>query len=402
MNSAVRRVLGVLVLLGLAGGAVLVFRPRPVPVETEVVSRGRLEVTVSAEGRTAVSETYVVSMPLAGRLQRPNLHTGERVESGATVLAVVEPSEPDLLDERARAVAQARVRTTEAAEAAARSAVERAQVAVAFAAEQVERRAPLARAGSLPASELTEHMQRLELARADQRSAELAVQVASFEREQAEAALLYARPPQEGAPLPPRHQVRSPISGVVLRVFATDEGVLPAGTRLMELGDLAGLEVEADVLTRDAVRIVAGQRVRLEQWGGEAPLEGRVRRVEPAAFTKLSSLGVEEQRVWVRIDLTSPPEARVRLGQGFRVEARIVVDEVEDAVRVPSGALFRDGEAWAAFVVREGSAVLTRVTPGRSDGRTTEVLAGLAPGDLVVAYPSDRVSPGVAVQVRER
>ncbi len=402
MRRAVHRLLAVLLLLALAAAAVWAFRPRPVAVDGVPIDRGPITVTVAAEGRTAVREPYVVSLPLAGRLQRLALHTGDPVVAGTTVLAVIDPTQPELLDERARAVAEARVRATAAAEAAARSAVERAQVNVAFAAEEVERRAPLARAGGLPASELTERMQRLELARADLRSSELAVRVAVFEREQAEAALLYARPRGEGVAPPPRHEVRSPISGTVLRVFAPDEGVLPGGARLLELGDLTDLEVEADVLTREAVRVEPGQRVLLDEWGGERVLDGRVRRVEPAAFTKPSALGVEEQRVWVRIDLVSPPTERARLGQGFRVGVRIVVDEVADALRAPLGALFRDGEAWAVFRFAGGRAELARVRTGRSDGRFVEVLEGLVAGDVVVAYPSDRVAAGVALTLRGR
>lgn len=396
----VRRLLALLLTLALVAGAVWAFLPRPVPVETARVERGTLRVAVEAEGRTCLREPYRVSTPVAGRVRRIQLHAGDPVVAGETVLAVVEPTDATLLDPRAQAVAEASVRTAEAAEEAAKAAIARARVALAFEEGEVTRREPLVRKGIVTAAELAERTQRVDLAKAELRAAELQLRVAAFEHEQAEAALVYATPPKDGESRPKRHEVRAPIGGVVLRVLGEDEGVLPAGTALLEIGDLEDLEVEADFLTRDAVRLAPGQPARLAQWGGEPPLDARVRRVEPAAFTKVSALGVDEQRVWVKIEFVSPPAARPRLGQGYRVEVSVVVEEVPDAKLVPTGALFRRGEGWAAFVVRAGRATLVDVDAGRSDGRRTEVRAGLEPGDVVVAYPSDRVADGVKVEPR--
>jgi HlyD family secretion protein len=233
------------------------------------------------------------------------------------------------------------------------------------------------------------------------RAAQFAVTVSEFEREQAKAALLQNHAPPSAEREAYRFEVRAPIDGRVLHVFQESTAVIPSGTRLLELGDPADLEVEIDVLSRDAVRIVPGAKVDLEQWGGDGPLRARVRLVEPAGFLKVSALGIEEQRVYVIADLTDPPERRPRLGDAYRVEARIVVWEAADVLKVPAGALFRHGDGWAAYVVNGGGRAERRaVRVGHSDGRETEVLGGLAAGEEVVLNPGDRIRDGTAVVPR--
>jgi HlyD family secretion protein len=399
-----RRILGriafLLVLLGLGGAAVYAFLPKPVPVDAVRVARGSLRITVEEDGKTRIRETYVVSTPVAGRTSRLEVHPGDRIEAGKTPLVTIEPTAPDLLDERAVARAEAGVRVAQAALEASEAALERARAVERFETERVATREPLIRSGVFSREEYATLLQGARIAQKDVRSAELAVRLAGFAKEQAEAALLYARPAGlEGAP-PKRLVVSAPIDGYVLRVFNEDAAIRPSGTRLLEVGDPRDLEVVVDVLTRDAVRIVPGAEVDLVAWGGDAPLAGRVQRVEPAGFTKLSALGVEEQRVLVIVDIETPLADRAGLGHEFRVEARIVVARRDDVLYVPTGAVFRHGEAWAVFRVVEGTARLVEVQPGASAGRSIEVVAGLAEDDLVIAYPSDRVRDGVAVRPR--
>jgi HlyD family secretion protein len=390
-------VLGVLALVGL----VLAFRPKPVPVDLAAAARGPLRVTVDEDGKARIKERYVVSAPLFGRLQRIELKPGAAVEAGRTVLAVIEPSLPDLLDERTRAAAQARVQGAEASVKAAQARLERAR-----AAHELEQR-NLARARQLgPGTGITkEDLDRIEhaewMTREEFRSAQFAVQVAGYELKQAEATLMQVQPPTPGSSAPvTRFEVRAPIDGKVLHVFQESTAVIPAGTRLLELGDPADLEVEIDVLSRDAVRIAPGAKVILEHWGGDAPLTGRVRLVEPAAFLKVSALGIEEQRVYVIADLVDPPERRARLGDGYRVEARVVLWESDDVLKVPAGALFRQGDGWAVYAAEGGRARLRPVQVGHTNGLETELLGGLEAGAAVVLHPSDRIQDGAPVAPR--
>jgi HlyD family secretion protein len=235
----------------------------------------------------------------------------------------------------------------------------------------------------------------------DYQAAKFAEDVARFELEMARAALLRTRPTQNGPPDGRQFPIRSPITGTVLRVFQKSETVVAAGARLLELGDAEDLEAEIDVLSSDAVKIQPGMTAYLEQWGGNAPLMGHVRLVEPSAFTKVSALGVEEQRVNVIIDFVDPPQNRAALGDAFRVEARIVIWEQPDVLQVPTGALFRSGDAWAVFVADQDQAHLRTVELGHRNSQAAQVLSGLQVGDQVVLHPSDKVRDGFAVKKRD-
>jgi HlyD family secretion protein len=379
------------------GLLVYAFRPVPVEVDTAAVSRGPLVVTVSAEGKTRIRERYVVSAPLAGQLLRIRHRPGDEVTAGQSVVAVIEPTDPSLLDARAKAEIDARVKATDAARQQADAGLKRAKTAHDLARKQWERVKGLGPSVSADERETAEAKERV--AADEVRAAEFAVRVAEFEHEQAKAARVRTQPRLSADTEADRLDIRAPIGGLVLRVFQESEAVVTGGTKLLELGDPRDLEMEIDVLSTDAVKMKPGARVIVDHWGGPESLAGRVRVVEPAGFLKVSALGVEEQRVNVIADFTDPLEKRKPLGDAYRVEARIVISEGE-AVKVPAGALFRKGTGWACFALRDGRAKLTEVSVGRTNGLETEVSNGLTEGDIVVLHPSDRVKDGVRVVTR--
>jgi len=388
--------------VGLAVVAAILYAlwPKPVPVDFDSVARGPMEVTVDEEGKTRIKERYVVSAPLAGRLRRIELKAGDRVEAGKTVVAVIEPGDPALLDVRSRAEAVARVKAAQAAAAQAGPHLERAKAALEFAQSDHRRVRQLRERGGSTQQDL-DNAELLVRTRGEElKAAQFAEQIANYEFELARAALLRSRPDGETSSEPTNFEIRSPIDGRVLHVLVESAGVVSPGTGLITLGDPRDLEVEIDVLSSDSVAIKPGAPVRFEHWGGEHPLLGNVRLVEPAGFTKISALGVEEQRVWVLADFVDPPADREALGDGYRVEARIVVWQRNDVLKAPASALFRQGEQWAVFRATGGRAHLTHVEIGRNNGIDAEVLDGLADGDVVIAHPSDKVVEGVGVRQR--
>lgn len=407
MKSLRKKLFWILALALLAGAVILAMRPEAVEVDLATALRGDLLVTVDEDGQTRIRERYVVSTPLAGRLLRVTLKPGDEVKAGETQLTTLEPTDPQLLDARARSQAEARVKAAAAAQDQAQSAVEAAEKRAALAESDRDRAERLFKKNGTSPQNYEHAVFEAESATINLRSAHLAVQIAEFELEQARAALLLAGDADGGAPSgsdsdqATRFPIASPIDGRVLRVFQESSTIVQAGERLMELGDPLDLEVAVDVLSTDAVNIRPGAAVSLEHWGGEGALTGKVRLVEPSAFTKTSALGVEEQRVWVIIDLTGPPAQRAAIGDGYRVEARITTWEGKDVVKVPAGALFRlDPQSWAVFVAADGVARRQEVVRGQSNGIETEISAGISPGDQVILHPSDRISDGVKVRTR--
>lgn len=359
--------------------------PKPVPVEIARASRGALRATVNEEGKTRIKQRYVVSAPVAGQLRRIPFKAGAEVKAGETV-AVIEPVSPVLLDARSRKTAEAR-RDSAAAN------LEKARAANRFASNELRRFEKLFAEKTISVEELETRQ-----LRATSTANELAAAEGDLRQAEAELAEFAAG---TGAGSNPGHQPReilAPAGGRVLRVFEENARSVAGGTPLLEIGDPADLEVVVEVLSRDGAMIVPGAPVEFDQWGGAEPLLGRVRLVEPAAFTKVSALGVEEQRVNVVVDLVTPPEQRRNVGDNFRVDARIVVWEAQDTLKVPAGALFRQGEQWAAFVVTEGRARLRFVKAGRSSGTETQVLEGLKEGEEVILYPGSRVEDGQRVR----
>jgi len=372
------------------------FWPRAEPVETAVAAQRPLAVTVEEEGRTRVKERHILHAPVAGYLRRIEAQAGDPAPLGAT-LAVLDPLRSATLDPRSRAEAEARAAAARA-ELLRREAVARqAEAEAELAAAEFRRREGLFERQLVSATEYEEARGRMRASEAAGRAAGSAIEVARYDLEAALAVLRYS-PAADAAPSPETVPVRSPVEGRVLKVFQESAGVVAAGQPLLEVGDPRELEVEVEVLSRDAVRIEPGGRVLLERWGGATLLEGTVRTVEPMGFTKVSALGVEEQRVRVIADLISPAADWQRLGDGYRVEARFVVWERDDALSVPASALFRRDAGWRVFAVERGRARERSVTPGHTSGLLTEVIDGLAEGETVIVHPGDAIADGVRVR----
>ncbi len=374
--------------------------PRPVLVEFAEVARRPLEVAVEEEGRTRVKDRYVLYAPVAGYLRRVTLEPGDAVEAGQPV-AWLDPLPAATLDPRARAEAQARLAAVRAALEQARDVREQAAAEAALAEHEFVRRRELLDRQLISRAEFDQAESRRDAAVAAARAAASAIEVARHEVEAAQAVLNYAGAMVAGeAPEPVA--LRAPVDGRVLKRMQESAGVVAAGQPLVEVGDTRALEVEVQVLSRDAVRIEPGGRVQFQRWGGGEALEGRVRIVEPSGFTKISALGVEEQRVLVIADLLDPPAAWQSLGDGYRVEARFITWARDDALAAPASALFRRGDAWEAFVAEDGRARRVSVMPGRSSGLITEIVSGLEPGQRVIVHPPEEVEDGVRVAPYEK
>ena len=392
-GNLVRRSLPWLGVLALAALIIWGLWPKPITIETGAAVRGPLTVRVAEEGKTRVRNRFVVAAPVAGKMGRVVLKPGDEVKAGETLLTTIEPVASPLLDPRARAQAEAVVSMREAASKQAAEILEAHRAALKMADSDRDRMRAVTRPGSLSDSARDQMEADSAMKGAELRAAEFSLQVTDYELAQARAAL--ARP----AAVTPGNQieVKSPVSGRVLKVMQESETVVTPGSQILENGEPGDIEIEAEILSRDAVAIQPGDAVEVEQWGGETPLKGRVRRIEPAAFTKISALGVEEQRVVVLTDLLELPAAAKSLGDRYRVEVRVAVWHTDEALIVPAGALFREGNIWKTYVFREGTARLTAIGAGHSDGRFTEVLSGLTAGDEVLLHPPDTVKDGISV-----
>jgi len=392
-----KHALWIAVAVGLAAAAFAwAFAPRPLPVEAAEVRRAPFEQTIDEDGKTRVRERYVISAPTSGRLARIRLDPGDPVFAGKPV-AQLTPTAPALLDARTVRELQERVGAAEAALRQARAEAARAEAAAAQAHADLARLRKLEAEGfvSAAAREQAELAARVQARAAE--AAGAAALAAEHNLAQARAALLRARELPDGAVRAAALPVISPIDGRVLRVLQESEAVVAIGTPLVEVADPADLEIVVDVLSTEAIRIAPGAPVRID--AGGLKLEGRVRRVEPAAFTKVSALGVEEQRVNVIVDFASSPAQWRQLGDGYRVDVRIVVLAKPDAVVAPVAALFRHDGGWAAFVVEEGRARLRPVKLGARSALEAWIEAGLNPGERVIVYPSDSVADGKRVSI---
>ena len=385
-------------LLGLAIVALIAWGllPKPVIIETGTVMRGALTVRVSEEGKTRVRNRYVVAAPVAGRMRRVQLKPGDVVKAGETILTTIEPVVAPLLDPRARAQAEAIVSMREASRKQAAESLEATRAASKMAESELERVRSVTRSGTMSQSDRDRVDMESSMRAAEARAAEFSQQVADYELTQARAAL--ERP--EASSIGNLVDVKSPVSGRILKVMQESEMVVAPGVQILEIGDPADIEIEAEILSRDAVSIHPGDSAEIDQWGGENPLKGRVRRIEPAAFTKISALGVEEQRVIVLSDLIDPPDVAKGLGDRYRVEVRVAIWHAEDVLIVPAGSLFREGNAWKTYVFSNGKAKLTSIEAGHSDGRSTEILSGVNAGEEVLVHPPDTVKDGAAVMKR--
>jgi HlyD family secretion protein len=411
MKKWLRRLFWLVPLALVVVAVMLSTRPKPVAVEAITVATASMRVTVSGEGKTRAQDKYVVLAPVHGNLGRIELHAGDAVEEGM-VLATIEPIAPPLLDPLQRRELDARASASAAAARQAAASVARAENDARFAARDLERVTSLVQQGSLSRADLDTAELAAARAAKEAESARFGARVARHEREMAKvaverAALVVgedsgrAKKPKPAATETPHAealQIHAPVAGKVLRVLRTSEGVVQPGEPLLEVADLAALEIVLDVLTTDAVRIAAGDDVELIRWGGEDPLHGRVRLVEPAAYTKVSALGVEEQRVDVIIDILEPVGQRPRLGDGFALDVEVIVWRRDQALVLPLSALFRDEQGWSCYVIEAGFAKPRRVEIGQRNDFEVEVLAGVVEGEQVILHPGDRVHDGSLVE----
>jgi HlyD family secretion protein len=374
------------------------FLPQPVLVDSAEVTRGLLRVTVREEGKTRVVDRYVISAPVTGYARRIGLDVGDAV-SGGQVVARLEPLRSSALDPRSRAEAAARVETAQASLNAAEESTRVAAEEARYAETELARLQALYEAGTVPREQLDRAETEARRTQANLETSRANAKVAEREIEAARVALKDFGAANNGAPaeLVP---VRAPTAGRVLKRFRESEGVVNAGESLLEVGSPRTLEVEVEALSSDAVRISPGTRVLFERWGGDYPLEGIVRTVEPFGFTKISALGVEEQRVLIISDFTSPNEQWQRLGDGYRVEAVFILWEGENVLQIPSSALFRYGDGWAVFVIEEGKAVRRVVEVGHRSGLTAEMVSGLTEGERIINHPSNDIEDGKEVMVQ--
>lgn len=370
-------------------------RPEVIDVETADVTRGPMTVTIDEEGETRIRRRFIVSAPVTGRVQRIELEPGDTVVRGRTVVASIQAEAPPLLDTRTRAEAEAARSAAQSALGRARAEEQRAMTTLDVARRELTRERELDKGGLTTRQAVEARESDVRTAEEAAKAATFAVATAASEVQRADARLRPERLEASGRLL----TVVAPVDGVVLRRLRESAAVVPAGEPLVEIGDPADLEIVADLLSTDAVQIKPGATVHLEQWGGDRPLQAKVRRVEPSGFMKVSALGVEEQRVNVVMDFVDPKAAAAVLGDGYRTEVRIVTWESADVVQVTVSALFRHGESWAVFVVDGDVARRVDITIGHRNSQTAEVTEGLSVGARVVAHPPDTLVDGVTVRV---
>jgi HlyD family secretion protein len=386
-----RLIAAVLVVGGIVAAALW---PQSMEVSVARAVRGPMQVTVDEDGETRVRDRFTISAPVSGRVQRIEIEPGDPVIRGTTVLARITPAASPLLDPRTSGELKAAVDAATAAVGQARAERQRAATTLERARSLLRRQQELLKAGAVASDTLEEAETAVATGEEALRAAQFTEQRAEYEVQLARARL--AAPSSSGSAV----EIVSPVNGVVLKRHRESESVVPVGDPLLEIGEPGRMEIVADLLSTDAVRVMPGADVLIEQWGGGHTLHGRVKRVEPSGFMKVSALGVEEQRVNVVVDFTDPAEA-ARLGDGYRVEVRVVLWQEKDVVKVPVGSLFRQGEDWAVFVVEEGRVRRQVVKLGQRNDNEGQITGGLDAGAVVVLHPPDTLTDGMAVTVRE-
>ncbi|NND49815.1 MAG: HlyD family efflux transporter periplasmic adaptor subunit [Rhizobiales bacterium] len=386
----------------IVAGIVFTLWPRPVPADFATLARGPLEVTIGEEGVTAIRDVFVVSAPVSGRSLRSPREVGDRVSGGETLVAVIQPTPPAFLDERGRREAEARVRAAEAAEMLGMAEVRRASAERNFAITDLERAEKLAERGTISERALDEARLQVDVGAAAHAKALADLAVRRQELTSAKAHLIEPRAEGGGGSgADCCVNIRAPTDGEVLKIMHESEQIITAGTPLVEIGDPASLEVTVDLLSADAVQIRPGAIAYIDRWGGAERLQAKVRKIDPAGFTKVSALGIEEQRVTVTLDPVGDEDAWEKLGHDFRIYAHIVVWQSDDVLRIPLSALFRHGQNWAAFQVVDGRARRVGVEIGQRSDRFAELTSGLEAGDRVVIHPGDLIDDGVPVAARD-
>jgi len=392
-----RRIIWLAVLLLIVAALGYGFRPQPQLVDVAAATRGPMQVAIEEEGKSRVIDRYIITAPVAGTTCRVDLDVGDSVEKDQ-VLVNINPLPSQALDPRARAEAEARVAAAEAALRAAEQNVDSARAEADLAGKELRRLEPLAKQGHISVDRLDQAGAQKRNTAAVLRSAVFTVDVAKHELEAARTALRYTG--NRSSDVSEMVQVHAPISGRILKLQHECEGVVTRGQALLEIGDTRSLEIETDVLSVDAVKIKPGMPVLYERWGGETPLTGQVRSVEPVGFTKISALGVEEQRVLIISDITSDPEQWQTLGDGYRVESRFILWEEPNVLQIPASALFRSGDQWAIFVVQDNKARRHLVKVGQRNGLSAQILSGLTEGEAVITHPNNTIEDGVRVRQR--
>lgn len=374
------------------------FWPKPIIVETTVVKHAPLTVTIEEDGRTRVIDRYVIASPVNGMTCRMHLKVGDKVTQGQNLLGIT-PLEAPVLDSRSRAQAEAQVSAARSALKSAKAQASSTSAAAHLASDKLKRYQPLIKKGLISQETYDQAKAASITAAANHRSAKFLVEVANYELQAALTTLEYSAATTHDSNQE-RVAVNSPINGKILNVNRKCEGPVSTGESLLEVGDPSALEIIVDVLSADAVKIKPGMKVLFDRWGGDKPLEGIVRLIEPVGFTKTSSLGVEEQRVWIISDFTSPAEQWQRLGDGYRVEAKFILWQEEDVLQIPSSALFRYKDGWAVFAIENNQAKRKIVQIGQRNGLTVQTLSGLVENEKIINHPSDAVEDGVSVEER--
>jgi HlyD family secretion protein len=391
-----RRVLVWLLLAVVAALIVINLLPQPVTVEVARVTRGPLAVSVFEEGQTRVRHRFTISPPIVGFLNRIELRAGDPIVAGQTVLATIRAETASLLDPRARAQAEARLQAATATADLRRAELERARSVLDLAEKEAARAEILLKTNAISRREWESATSQVQVRGREVTAAEFALRVAEFEIDQARSALLQAdSPADDQKPV----TILAPVTGVVLQVLEESARPVTPGLPLMEVGDPRDLEAEIELLSSDAVAVQPGAEVSIENWGGNAPLRGRVSMVELGGFTKISALGVEEQRVRVRVEFLNLPD-NILLGDRYRVEARIITWQNDDVAQIPTGALFRRGNQWMVFTLKDGRAHTQPVTLGHQNPTAAELLSGLDPQDEIILYPPDSLTDGTRVKAQ--
>ena len=401
MNAKLRRsIFWLSIFILLVAGLFVAFRPQPIPVDLVKVQRGSLIVTVAEEGQTRIRDVYMLSAPVTGHLLRIDADVGDEVVAAETLVAQIRPSDPEFLDIRSKEESLAAIQTAEASLSLSEAKLIEAESEFEFAVAELQRVTELIHKQVIAERELDAAKRDYKTKQAQVNTAKAAIRASQFELAQARAHLMSPADVQTDESDCACINILAPISGKILQIFHESEGVVPLGTDLVEIGDPANLEIVVDFLSTDAVRIQAGQRVIIEDWGDEHKLQGIVRRIEPFGFTKVSALGIEEQRVNVIIDITDSPEKWERLGHGYQLDARVVLWENDDVLKIPLTALFREGNTWSVFVEQSGRAKVQNVEIGQQNGLDAQIKEGLSEGSQIILHPSNRIVDGVRIRHR--
>lgn len=397
----IKRILLLAALAGMAGGFTWLMWPQPIQVDVAKAVLGHMRLTVDEEGINRIRKVYIVSAPVAGKVERSQREVGDHVVAGVTTVAAIRSADPTMLDERTRLELVAAVEAAKADKDFASAAVLQAEKEFRFTEAELERTRYLVGKKVMALNALEKHQ--LDAASAQQRleSARAQLDVRLHNLEIAEARLL--RPATRGEAVPPEDcciSLTSPVNGIILQIPVENEQIVQPGTPLVEIGNPFDTEISVDLLSTDAIQVKPGALAFVGGWGGPNELKARVKRVDPAAFTKISALGIEEQRVKAILEITDLPAKWTGLGHQYRVFVRINVWQSENAIHIPLSALFRWEGNWAVFKVVGGLAKLTKITVGQMNSSDVQVLSGLSAGETVIVHPSDLVADGVRVEIR--